>query len=377
MSHEIQILPLSRSSRDVLRFLKVSYAIYEHDPHWVAPLLMDLKKVFTEANPLFEHAEMQLWLALRDGRAVGRIAGIVDTAYNRTQKDNAAFFGFFESVNEAEVSGRLFETVFAWARQKGLQRVLGPMNPTTNDECGLLVEGFDASPALMMTYNPRYYLDLVAAAGFRKAKDLLAYHLDLKDTPMERLGKLAERVKKKWPELKFSPIQRKTLDADLAKLKTVYNAAWQENWGFVPMTDAEIDFMAERLKPLLMVDISWLVETDTEPVGFLLALPDYNVAFKPMRGRLVSPGLFKALPYLLNWKRPPLARVITLGVIEKYRGKGLESVMLFEGLKVGFAAGLKEAEASWILEDNTMMCRLMEVYAGTVYKRYRLYQREL
>ena len=377
MSHAIDILPLSRSPRDVLRFLKVSYAIYRDDPHWVAPLLTDLKKVFTDANPLFEHAEMQLWVATRDGQDVGRSAGIVDAAYNRTQHDCAAFFGFFESIDDAALGRRLFEAVFTWARQKGLKRVLGPMNPTTNDECGLLVDGFDASPALMMPYNPRYYLDLVAAQGFRKIKDLLAYHLDLKDTPMERLGKLAERVKRKWPELKFRPIRRKTLDADLAKIKRVYNSAWQENWGFVPMTDAEIDFMAGRLKPLLMVDISWLVETDTEPVGFLLALPDYNVAFKPMRGRLLTPGLFAALPYLLNWRRPPLARVITLGVIERYRGKGLESVMLFEGLKVGFDVGLKEAEASWILEDNTMMRRLMEVYAGRVYKTYRLYEREV
>ena len=377
MNQNIDILPLSRSDRDVLRFLNVSYDIYRGDPHWVAPLLMDVKKVFTDANPLFEHAEMQLWVAVRGGRDVGRIAGIVDAAHNRTQQDSAAFFGFFESVNDAEVSGRLFETVFAWARSKGLKRVLGPMNPTVNDECGLLVEGFDSSPALMMTYNLRYYPDLVTGRGLRKAKDLLAYHLDLKDTPMERLGKLADRVKRKWPELKFRPIRRRTLGADLAKIKEIYNRAWEKNWGFVPMTDAEIDFMAGRLKPLLNVDISWIVETETEAVGFLLALPDYNVAFKPMRGHLASLGLFKALPYLLNWRRPPLARVITLGVIEKYRGKGLESVMLFEGLKVGFDAGLKEAEASWILEDNEMMNRLMEVYAGRVYKRYRLYEKEL
>lgn len=374
MSNAIQMVPLSRNSRDVLRFLKVSYDIYRGDPHWVAPLLMDARKVFTEANPLFHHAEMQMWVATRNGRDVGRIAGVVDANHNQTQKDSAAFFGFFESVDDAEVSRRLFEAVFVWARQKGLKRVLGPMNPTTNDECGLLVEGFNSSPTLMMTYNPRYYVDLVTRQGFRKTKDLLAYYIDLKDTPMERLGKLAERVKRKWPELTFRPIRGKTLMDDLARIKVVYNAAWQENWGFVPMTDQEIDFMAGRLKPLLMVDISWLVETSTGPAGFLLALPDYNVAFKPLRGHLLTPKLFGALPYLLNWKKPKLARVITLGVIEKYRGKGLESVMLFEGLREGFNAGMVEAEASWILEDNTMMNRLMEVYGGRVYKRYRIYE---
>ena len=249
MSNNIEIFQLSRSSRDVMRFLKVSYGIYGDDPHWVAPLLMDAKTVFADTNPLFEHAEMQLWVAVRGGRDVGRIAGIVDAAHNRVQHDSAAFFGFFESVNEPAVSSRLFDAVFAWARQKGLQRMMGPMNPTVNDECGLLVEGFDAPPVLMMTYNPRYYLDLVAAAGFRKAKDLLAYHLDLTDTPMERLGKLAERVKRKWPELKFRPIRRATLKADLGKMVQVYNAAWEANWGFVPMTEAEIKFMLIDAEP--------------------------------------------------------------------------------------------------------------------------------
>ncbi len=377
MSRQIQIIPLARRAREVSRFLEFSYRIYANDPHWVAPLLMDLKKVFSDANPLFEHAEMQLWMAVRDGREVGRICGLLDRHYNEVRGESAGCFGFFECVNDPAVSASLFEAVSAWAGQKGLKRLLGPMNPTTNDECGLLVEGFDSSPTLMMTYNPPYYADLLAAAGFRKAKDLLAYHLHIKDTPMERLARLAERAKKKWPELSFRPIRRQTLGSDLAKIKEVYNAAWQENWGFVPMTDPEINFMAERLKSLLLVDISWLVETASEPIGFLLALPDYNRAFKPLRGRLLTPRLLGALPYLLGWKTPALCRVITLGVKESYRGKGLESVMLFEGLKEGFKVGIERAEASWVLEDNVMMNRLMEVYAGRVYKRYRIYEREV
>jgi GNAT superfamily N-acetyltransferase len=375
MSNQIQIVSLTRQPRDISRFLEFSYQIYADDPHWVAPLLMDVKKVFSDANPLFEHAEMELWIALRNGRAVGRICGVLDHHYNEAQKEKAASFGFFECIHDQEVSRRLFETVFDWARKRGMKRVLGPLNPTSNDECGLLVEGFGSSPTLMMTYNPAYYTELIAAAGFLKTRDLLAYELNIQDTPMERLAKLAERVKKKWPELSFHPIRRKTLASDLAKIKEVYNAAWQENWGFVPMTDAEIDFMAERLKPLLLVDISWLVETEREPIGFLLALPDYNIALKPLRGRLLTPRLVGALPYLLGWRTPKWCRVITLGVKESYRGKGLESVMLFEGLKEGFKAGIQRAEASWILEDNTMMNRLMEVYAGTVSKRYRIYER--
>ena len=377
MNDDIQIVPLSRTSRDVLRFLKVSYGIYRDDPHWVAPLLMDLQKVFTDANPLFAHALMQLWVATRRGRDVGRIAGIIDHNHNRPPNEPAACFGFFESVDDPVIGRRLFETVFDWTRQAGLPRVLGPMNPTSNDECGLLVQGFDSSPVLMMTYNPRYYVTQVEAAGFRKAKDLLAFHMDLAKIPMDRLGRIAAKIRERNPDLVFRPLRRKLMQPDLAKVKEVYNAAWQDNWGFVPMTDAEVDFMAARLKPLLMEGLIWLAEAGPEPVGFLLALPDYNIALKPLKGHVLTPKVLGFIPYLLGWKCPPRTRVITLGVKDKYRGKGLESAMLIEGLKVGIKAGVRESEASWILEDNVMMCRLLETIGGRVYKTYRIYERRV
>jgi GNAT superfamily N-acetyltransferase len=375
MSNELEILRLTRSSRDVLRFLKVSYRIYKDDPHWVAPLLMDLKKVFTDENPLFGHARMELWIATKDGRDVGRIAGIVDDHYNRPAKEPAGFFGFFESMDDPAVSQRLFDAVLEWARQQKLKSLQGPMNPTTNDECGLLIEGFDSPPVFMMTYNPRYYVSLVQAAGFQKAKDLLAFHIDLATLPMDRLSRIATKVRQRSPGLVFRPVLKKTLDQDLAKVKEVYNDAWEENWGFVPMTDAEMDFMAKRLKPLLMEGLIWLAEAGSEPVGFLLALPDYNVAIQPLRGRLLTPKLLGFLPYVLGWKCPTRTRVITLGVKDKYRSKGLESALLIEGLKVGFEAGVRESEASWILEDNLKMCRVLEAIGGKVYKKYRIYER--
>jgi len=377
MSTDIQIVPLSRNSRDVMRFLKFSYRIYGQDPNWVAPLLMDLKKVFTDANPLFDHAVMQLWLATRNGQDVGRIAGIIDRNHNRVANDPAAFFGFFESVDDATVSRRLFEAVFDWTRQAGLKRILGPMNPTTNDECGLLVDGFDSPPVIMMTYNPRYYVNQVEAAGFRKAKDLLAFYMDLDKIPMDRLRRIATKIKQRNPELVFRPVRRKTLQVDLTKIKEIYNAAWEDNWGFVPMTDAEVDFMAARLNPLLMEGLIWLAEAGSEPVGFLLAMPDYNIALQPLRGRLLTPKLLGFLPYLFRWKCPPRTRVITLGVKGSYRGKGLESAMLIEGLDFGIAAGVRESEASWILEDNVMMCRLLQTIGGRAYKTYRLYERQV
>ena len=358
-----------------MRFLKFSYSIYGNDPLWVAPLLMDLKKVFTSANPLFEHADMQLWMARRGGQDAGRIAGIVDHNHNRAANDQAAFFGFYECINDRAVSAKLLETVGEWAKQKGLKRLMGPMNPTTNDEAGLLVDGFDSAPVIMMTYNPKYYVTLLEAEGFRKAKDLLAYYMDLAKIPMDRLTRIATKIKQRNPDLKFRPVLRKTLQQDLGKVKEVYNAAWEANWGFVPMTDAEVDFMAARLKPLLMEGLIWLTEAGDEPVGFLLALPDYNIALQPLKGHLLTPKLLGFLPYVLGWKKLPRTRVVTLGVKEKYRSKGLESAMLIEGLRVGIAAGVTESEASWILEDNMLMRRVLEAIGGRVYKTYRIYEK--
>jgi len=360
-----------------MRFLKVSYGIYGNDPHWVAPLLMDLKKVFTDENPLFDHAKMELWVATRDGRDVGRIAGIIDQAFNKPGAEPAAFFGFFETANDPAVTSALFKTVEQWAAGQGMKRVLGPMNPTTNDECGLLTEGFDSAPVFMMTYNPRYYLPLVEAAGYCKAKDLLAYMIDLATIPMDRLKRIAGKVRDRNPDVALRPVRKKTLEQDILKVKEVYNAAWQDNWGFVPMTDREVDFMAERLKPLLMEGLIWLAEVKGEPVGFLLALPDYNIAMQPLKGKLLTPAIFGFLPYALGWKKLPRTRVLTLGVKEKYRSRGLETAMLIEGLKTGFDSGVRESEASWILEDNVLMCRMLEAIGGRVYKKYRIYEKRL
>jgi len=374
---ELRLLPLSRTGAQIDRFLRVSHRIYRDDPHWVAPLRMDLRKVFTDANPLLEHAEMQLWVASRDGSDVGRVAGIVDRNFNAYQREEAAFFGFFESVRDQAVAHALLEAVMAWARGKGLRKILGPLNPTTNEESGLLVQGFDSAPVFMMPYNPPWYADLVTAEGFAKAKDLLAYLLNLADTPMERFERLAARFRQRQPDIAIRAIRKREISQSLAKVKQVYNEAWQDNWGFVPMTDAEINFLAKRLKPLVTEGLAYLAETPHEPVGFLFALPDFNQAFQPLRGRVLTPRLLGALPYLLGWKVPSVCRVIILGVNARYRGRGIEAAMLAEGLRTGFKLGFRSVEASWILEDNTPVQRLIELFGGKAYKTYRIYQRWL
>ncbi len=372
----LAIVPLDRRSTDLDRFIRVSYGIYDGDPHWVAPLWFDLKKVFTDANPLFEHAEVRLWVAHRNGQDVGRIAGIIDHYFNQVQQGQTFFFGFFESVNEPAVAAGLLDAVCAWGRSQGLDRLLGPMNPTSNDECGLLVEGFDMDAAFMMPYNPPYYPELLSGLGFQKAKDLLAYLIDISKSPLDRLNRLANKCRERNPDLVFRSVTKKSLQTDLGKIKQVYNAAWEQNWGFTPMTDPEIDFLAARLKPLLVEGLVQLAESPVEPVGFLLAVPDFNQALKPLRGRLLTPRLPGVVPYLLGRKVPTLCRVITLGVKAAYRGRGLESVMLSEGLRTGFRLGFTAAEASWVLEDNVKMRRVIELFGASVYKRYRLYERE-
>jgi ribosomal protein S18 acetylase RimI-like enzyme len=226
----------------------------------------------------------------------------------------------------------------------------------------------------MMTYNPPYYVDLITREGFHKAKDLLALLIDMAALPMDRLKRVAAKARARNPDLRLRPVRRRTLREDVERIKQVYNSAWQHNWGFLPMTEAEMDFTAAQLKPLFMEGLVWLAEAGDEPVGLLLALPDYNLALKPLRGRLLTPKALGLIPYWLGWRRPLLARVLTLGVKEEYRGKGIESALLIEALHVGFAKGFREAEASWILEDNTMMRRLLEAVGGKVYKTYRLYE---
>jgi hypothetical protein len=371
----LSLAELSLSRRDVARFLNVPYGIYREDPNWVAPLLDDLKKVFSDANPLFQHAEMKLWIAIRGGRDVGRIAGILDRSHNEFHGEKSAFFGFFESIDDPEISRALVAEVQAWAREKGMTRILGPMNPTTNDECGLLVEGFDSPPVLMMTYNPPYYLRLFEDAGLSKAKDLLAYRIEVDPKPLERLDRLARGFARREKDLTIRPIRKKTLSADLTKIKEVYNSAWEDNWGFVPMTDGDIDFMAARLKPLLVEDLVLLAETPAEPVAFIMTLPDYNEAMKPLKGRLLTPKLFGFLAYMLGWKKPKMTRLVTLGIKKGYRNRGIDAVMFAESLKAILKAGYKACEVSWILEDNVMVQRPIDWFEGKIYKRYRIYEK--
>jgi hypothetical protein len=375
----LSIVPIGRSKKELHRFFDVADRVYAGDPLWVPPLRDDVAKVFSDKNPFFEHGAMQLFIARRGSEDVGRIAAILDENHNTFHGEKTAFFGFFESANDAAVAHALFDAAAGWGREREMATLRGPANPTLNDEAGLLVDGFDSSPVLMMTYNPRYYVGLVEGAGFRKAKDLLAYWFDIKADPLDRVTKLARRVASREPDVVVRNISKKSLDADLPKIREVYNGAWEKNWGFVPMTAAEMDFMAKRLKPLVDEDFLFLAEArrpdgGMEPIAFMLTLPDYNVAMKPLGGYLLPFGWLK---FLLNLKKIRAIRVLTLGIKAGWRQRGIQSVMFEKGLRAALRRGITGCEMSWLLEDNEAVIRAADLWGGHLYKTYRMYDRAI
>jgi GNAT superfamily N-acetyltransferase len=379
LSAPVQILRLGRSKPELHRFFDVADRIYARDPNFVAPLRDDLAKALALENPFFRHAEMQLFLAQRDGHDIGRIAAILDRNHNEFHGEKAAFFGWFESVDDPEVARLLFDAASLWARERKMTVLRGPTNPSLNDEAGLLVEGFDSPPILMMTYNPRSYPALVEAAGFRKAKDLIAYWFEIGPGPLDRFRRINERIRRAEPHFRMHKISKKSLAEDLPRVREVYNAAWEKNWGFVPMTPEEMDFMAARLKPLLVPDYALLGEIAhpdgrVEPVAFMMTLPDYNRAIAPLHGRLLPFGWLK---FLLGIRKIRNVRVLTLGVKKEYRSRGLQSLLFEQSLRTSLEKGYTGCEVSWILEDNDLMIRGLEIWGGRPYKTYRIYEKAL
>ena len=322
---------------------------------------------------------MELFVARRDSSDVGRIAAIVDRAHNEFHGERVAFFGFFECADDAEAARLLFDAAAEWGRERKMDILRGPANPSLNDEAGLLVDGFGSAPVFMMTYNPPSYPALLEGAGFVKAKDLLAYWFDVGPEPQARLDRMSDRVRKNEPDVVVRKITKKSLEADLPKVREVYNSAWEKNWGFVPMTPDEMDFMAGRLKPLLDEDFVFLAERrrkdgTEEPVAFLMAMPDYNVAIAAAKGRLLPFGWLK---FLLAQRKVKTLRVVTLGIKTEYRMRGLNAVMFAAGLRAALARGLTGVEVSWLLEDNELVIRSVKMFGGRLYKTYRIYERAI
>ncbi len=367
----IEITKVS-SQADLMSFIKFPWKIYDGHPHWVPPLIMDRKKMFsTEKNPFFKHAEMQLFLAKTNGQLVGRIAAIKNDLHNQHHNDKVGFFGFFECVNDQDVANKLFDSAKQWLKEKGLDRMRGPANPSSNDEYGMLAEGFDDPPRILMTYNPPYYLNLCEGYGLKKAKDLNAWMLETdKVLSSEKLKRVAD-IAQQRSRLKITQIDMKNFNSELDKVKYVYNKAWAPNWGFVPMTDEEIDTMAKDFKSIIEPSLVLFGEIDNKLVGFALVVLDYNYVFKQMNGHLFPFGIFKLFTQKKNIK---WARIITLGIIPEYQKRGLDAVFYYEIVKRAAKINIFLGEASWVLEDNEMMNRGLDVMNAHPYKRYRIYE---
>jgi len=327
--------------------------------------LMDRKK-----NPFYEHAETEFFIAERNGEMVGRIAAIVNHNHNKEHGDKVGFFGFFECVNDQEVANKLFDAAGQFLRSHGMTAMRGPANPSVNDEYGLLINGFDLSPTVLMPYNPPYYATLIESYGLAKIKDLFSYLLSQETVYSDRLERVNAIVKERQG-LTFRPIDMKRFDEDVQRIKDVYNKAWARNWGEVPMTDAEISALAADLKPVVVPDLVIFAEAKGKTVGFALSLPDINVALKNnKKGRLI-PGLIRLF---LHKKKINLVRIIVLGVLPEYQPSGAAGVLFYETAVRAQALGYKFGEAGWILEDNEKMIKAAVTMNGTPHKKYRIYE---
>jgi hypothetical protein len=354
----------------VREFVEFPWKIYEGDPYWVPPLIKEQVEMFSPEYPFFEHGEIDLLLAREGDRPVGRVAAILDRAYVDYSHEKTVFFGFFECVDDTAVARALVDHVRQWGRARGMRTIRGPFNPSTNDECGLLVDGFDMAPMLMMPYNPPYYTDLIEACGLAKCRDLYSYLIEPHAIP-DKLEEAVDRIRKRTPDLMVRPVRLKKIDQELRIVRDIYNNAWRDNWGFVPMTEKEIDFLAARLKPLVVEDLVLFAEIKGEAVAFIASFPDYNQVLKRLNGKI---GPIGALKFLYLSRKLKAIRTMLLGVKYGYHKQGIEALLYLETFRRGFAKGFERGELSWILEDNMLMRRGIETLGGRIYKTYRLYE---
>ncbi len=363
----------SKADRD--RFVKFQWQIYRDDPHWVPPLYMERRDFVDPArHPFFKHGVVELFLARRYGEVVGRIAAIEDRRYNEFHGTNVGAFGLFECQDDPEVASALLDAAAAWVRARGLGKMLGPIDYSSNYQIGLLVEGFEQDPYVMMAYNPRYYVPLIEGAGFTKAKDLWAFELDPGKDPDPKVARIADKIRQK-EGIRVRCADMKDYAAEVARIKRVYNAAWEKNWGFVPFTDEEFDHLARDMKAIVKPELVLIAEVKGEPVAFSMTLPDANQVLKKVGGRLFPTGLFKALYYANKIDR---ARLVTLGIVEGYRRRGLDAILTLETVRAARRLGLTNGgEVSWTLEDNHLVNRAIEAFGGRRSKVYRVYEREL
>ncbi|MEE9905735.1 MAG: GNAT family N-acetyltransferase [Chlorobium sp.] len=369
-----------RTKKERRQFITFAWQVYRSDPelkkHWVPPVISDyMKTLDMDVYPLYDHADLAMFTAWKDGKLSGTIAAVENRRHNEIHEDRVGFWGFFECYNDQEVADALFDAAAGWLRKKGLDTMRGPVSPSMNDQCGMLTNGFDSSPVFLMLYNPPYYNDLVLKAGHRIGQELLAWYIDQKLIDIERLRRISQHVMKR-EGLSVRVLDMKHFDREIENMREIYNGAWEKNWGFVPMTDREFDCLARSLKPIANPHYVYFVEDrDGRTIGFSLSLPDINQALKHVNGNPLTPwGLIKYLWYKRNIT---MVRTIVMGVLPEYRNKGIDSILNTWIADYGGRHGVFASEMSWVLKSNEAMSKLAKVIGGRPYKEYVIYEKSI
>jgi len=373
----VEVRPV-RGRRELTSFIKLPFGLHQGTP-WVPPLIFERRQFLDkDKNPYFDHAEAEYFLAWRDGEPVGRITVQIDRRWDEFQGGNDAQFGFIEAEDDPEVFEALLGAAGSWARERGRERLLGPMDFTTNDECGLLVEGYELHPYILQPWHPPYYRERIEALGYGKRMDLLMWNLEMGglkqgDRFADAIHAVADRVESEHG-ITVRNIDKSDLEAEMARFMEVYNAAWAPNWGFVPVTEEEAAFQAKNLNQVIDENWCFIAERDAETLGAAFTLPDLNQVTKKMNGRLLPLGWLK---FLLGKRRIDRVRVFALGVKPEYQHTGIAARFYVRHIETAAEVGVSGGETGWILETNEPMNRAMEGMGGTVVKKYRLYEKAL
>ena len=370
------IQPVS-GRKQLKEFISLPHRLYANDPNWVAPLWFEQRHRYSEKNPFFRHAIWQAWLVRRNNQVVGRVSAQIDELFEDPGGEQVGFFGPIEAEDDTEIFALLLSTAEQWLRERGMQRVRGPFNLSINEECGLLIEGFEQPPYMMMGHAHKYYAKQIEDSGYVKAKDLYAYDIapDFNAPPvMQRL------LKNNRHKISVRSLERKRLKQELELLRDIFNDSWSGNWGFIPFTEAEFADIGQFLTLLMDDDFIQIAEIDGRAVAMIVAIPDVNQVIRDLKGRLFPSGWLKLL-WRLRIKYPTRGRVMLMGVRKEYQmtrmGSALAILIIDKVRQALTRRGVDVVEMSWILEDNEGMKSLAESFGGNLYKRYRIYERAL
>ncbi|MBN1271370.1 MAG: hypothetical protein JXB26_03795 [Candidatus Aminicenantes bacterium] len=365
------------SRRDHMNFIKFPWKVYQNDPNWVPPLIFDMKNTFNKnKNPFFEFGEAAFFLALREGKTIGRVSAHINSLHNEFHKTKEGFFGFYECLEDEEASQALMRAAEEWLRGRGMEKIIGPENFTIYDEIGFQVDGFDEdppTPVIMTTYNPLYYLDQMAKAGYQKEIDWLAFKVDETVSIKDTYFKISERIKRK-EGLVFRPIDIKNIKSEVAKIKRIVHGAWAENWGHFPYSDGQFDKVAEALKLIVDPRTAFIVEKAGEAIAVAVTLPDINPSIQKMNGRLFPFGWWY---FLMAKKKAVGLRTFLFGVLKEYRNRGIDLVLVMDTILNAKKAGYRWSECSIVVENNHKMIDPILKWGGRLYKKYRLFGKKL